>query len=67
MSSVADVRGERPNWVAALLKTLDVMSMPAIAMGLAVVISALVIWVTSGSLTTIFTAYWGMIDGAFFV
>ncbi len=66
MSSVAETRSERRDWTAALLRTLDVMGMPLVATALALVVSGLVIWITSGSFITIFAAYWGMIDGAFF-
>jgi simple sugar transport system permease protein len=61
MSSITDqpARG-------ALSKTLDVLSMPLIAMTLAFGGGALIIWITSGDLGTVFTAYAGMINGAFF-
>ncbi len=59
MSSIVEKR-------ATLLKTLDVLSMPAIALLLAFLGGALIIWITSGSLETVFAAYAGMINGAFF-
>ncbi|MBI5653446.1 MAG: ABC transporter permease [Chloroflexi bacterium] len=65
MSSIAD-QSARVDARAALLKTLDVLSMPAIAMVLAFGGGALIIWITSGDLGTVFAAYGGMINGAFF-
>ncbi len=53
--------GRRP-----LLKMLDTFSMPAIAMLLAFLGGAIIIWITSGSPLTIVSAYAGLINGAFF-
>ncbi|MFZ6027044.1 MAG: ABC transporter permease [Chloroflexota bacterium] len=40
--------------------------MPLLALGVAFLIGGIVIWVTSGSLVTVFEAYWGLLRGAFF-
>lgn len=61
MSSAA-VTPARPTW----LKLVDGLSMPAIALGLAFVGGAITIGLTSGNLQTVFSAYAGMINGAFF-
>lgn len=50
----------------ALLRRLDVLGMPALAILLGFAGGALIIWMTSGSVETIFKAYTGMINGAFF-
>ncbi len=65
MSSVANARAPQAEPRAALLRILDVMGMPALATLLGFVGGALIIWLTSGSLTTAFVAYQAMIDGAF--
>jgi simple sugar transport system permease protein len=39
--------------------------MPALALFTAFLIGALIIWITSGSLATVFDAYWGLVRGAF--
>ncbi len=66
MSSIAEERAPRTDWRATLLKLLDVLSMPALAIVLAFIGGALIIWITSGSLETVGSAYAGMINGAFF-
>ena len=40
------------------------MLMPALALLVAFLIGGLVIWLTSGSLVTVFEAYWGLLRGA---
>jgi ABC-type uncharacterized transport system permease subunit len=65
MSSVADERVPEINARTRLLKTLDVLSMPALATLMAFAGGALIIWLTSGSLGTVLAAYEGMINGAF--
>ncbi len=62
MSNLVESRDSRANW----LRALDFLSMPALAMGLAFLGGALIIWITSGNLGTVFAAYGGMINGAFF-
>ncbi|MEW5719120.1 MAG: ABC transporter permease [Chloroflexota bacterium] len=62
MSNVVAERAAR----ATLLRTLDVLSMPALAMLLGFLGGAIIIWITSGSLETVGAAYAGMINGAFF-
>jgi simple sugar transport system permease protein len=42
------------------------MRMPLIALGVAFLIGAVVIWLTSGSLLAVFEAYYGLLRGAFF-
>ncbi len=66
MASLAEVRAARLGWRAALLKWLDALSMPAVAILLGFLGGALIIWVTSGKVDTIVAAYAGMINGAFF-
>jgi simple sugar transport system permease protein len=66
MSNLAAERAVRTDGRARLLKTLDVLSMPALAMSLAFIGGAIIIWLTSGSLETVGAAYAGMINGAFF-
>jgi len=65
MSSIAEERAPETNWRTGLLKTLDVLSMPALATLMAFIGGALIIWLTSGNLGTVFAAYEGMISGAF--
>jgi ABC-type uncharacterized transport system permease subunit len=52
----------RPGWLRRLGSLLG---MPALALFTAFLIGALIIWITSGSLATVFEAYWGLIRGAF--
>jgi simple sugar transport system permease protein len=49
----------------ALQRLLELFSMPALAMGTAFVLGALIIWITSGSLVTVGQAYGGLVRGAF--
>jgi len=49
-----------------LLRVLDLLRMPALALFTAFAIGAILIWITSGSLQTVFEAYAGLIRGAFF-
>ena len=49
----------------ALLRWLDVLSMPALALVIALVLGAIIIWATSGSLLKVGMAYEGLIRGAF--
>lgn len=66
MSSVAaDLRAPRSNWGARALKSLNVLSMPALAILLGFVGGAIIIMITTGQLGTVATAYAAMIDGAF--
>lgn len=66
MASTVEVRAARLEWRATLLKMLDALSMPAVAILLGFLGGALIIWVTSGKVDTIVAAYAGMINGAFF-
>jgi ABC-type uncharacterized transport system permease subunit len=50
---------------SALLRLLDVLSMPALALVLALVVGGVIIWVTSGSLAKVSMAYEGLFRGAF--
>jgi ABC-type uncharacterized transport system permease subunit len=52
----------KPGWLRRLGSLLG---MPALALFTAFLIGALIIWITSGSLATVFEAYWGLIRGAF--
>jgi len=49
-----------------LLRILDLLSMPALAILTAFVLGAILILFTSGSFTTLAEAYWGLVRGAFF-
>jgi simple sugar transport system permease protein len=62
MSSNVEERAGRAAW----LKTFDILSMPAIAMFLGFLGGAIIIWITSGSVETVGSAYAGLINGAFF-
>lgn len=66
MSSIAEARAPQTDWRATLLRLLDVLSMPTLAIVLAFIGGALIIWITSGSIETVGAAYAGMINGAFF-
>ncbi len=65
-SADAEERAPQAGWLAAALRVLDVMGMPALATLLAFLGGALIILVTSGSIQTVIAAYAGMINGAFF-
>jgi ABC-type uncharacterized transport system permease subunit len=65
MSSAVDERAPETARRAGLLRLLDIASMPVIATLLGFVGGGLIIWVTSGSLGTVFVAYQALIDGAF--
>ncbi|MBI5034467.1 MAG: ABC transporter permease [Chloroflexi bacterium] len=65
MSSIAEKRTSETGR-SPLLKVLDTLGMPALAMLLAFVGGAITIGITSGSAETVLTAYAGMINGAFF-
>ena len=66
MSSIAEERAQKIDWRASIMKTLDVLSMPAIAIVLGFIGGALIIWVTSGSFETVVSAFAGLLNGAFF-
>jgi general nucleoside transport system permease protein len=48
-----------------LLRLLDLFSMPLLAIVTAFVLGGLLIWLTSGRLSTVFEAYSGLVRGAF--
>jgi ABC-type uncharacterized transport system permease subunit len=50
----------------AWLRWLDVLSMPALALVIAFVLGALIIWITSGDFQKVVEAYVGLVRGAFF-
>ena len=50
---------------SALLRVLNMMSMPALAILTAFVLGGLLILISSGSFVTVGEAYWGLIRGAF--
>lgn len=52
-------------WTVLLRKAWRLSRMPLLAILLAFAVGALVIWVTSGSLTTVAEAYIGLVRGAF--
>jgi simple sugar transport system permease protein len=66
MSSLTETGARRAPWLAILLRWLDVLSMPALAILLGFAGGAIIIWITSGSLETVGAAYLGMMNGAFF-
>jgi len=49
-----------------LQRAWDVLAMPLLAIFTAFLIGGVVIWITSGQLSTVFEAYGGLIRGAFF-
>ncbi len=51
---------------STVLRVLDRISMPALALVTAFALGAVVIWITSGQFVTIFQAYDGLVRGAFF-
>ncbi len=51
---------------STLLRWLDLLSMPALALVIAFVLGAIAIWATSGSLAKVLQAYEGLVRGAFF-
>jgi general nucleoside transport system permease protein len=53
-----------PGW-RTLLRWLDTFSIPALALIIAFALGAIIIWFTSGNLTKVFTAYDGLLRGAF--
>lgn len=65
MSSQAESRAASADTRSALLRTLDVLGMPAIALVLGFLGGGLIIWLTSGSLGTVLVAFAAMIEGAF--
>ncbi len=64
--SPAMARPAGPTFRQSLLRILDVLSMPLLAILTAFVIGGIVIWITSGSFQTVVEAYTGLIRGALF-
>ncbi len=64
--SPALARPAGPSFRQSLLRILDVLSMPLLAILTAFVIGGIVIWITSGSFQTVVEAYTGLIRGALF-
>jgi ABC-type uncharacterized transport system permease subunit len=64
--SPAMARPAGPSFRQSLLRILDVLSMPLLAIFTAFVIGGIVIWITSGSFQTVVEAYTGLIRGALF-
>jgi general nucleoside transport system permease protein len=58
--------GPKLNLARIFQQMLKTISAPLLAILTAFILGALVIWVTSGSLGTVFQAYVGLINGAFF-
>jgi simple sugar transport system permease protein len=48
-----------------LQRIVDVLAMPLLALFTAFLFGGIIIWITSGSLSTVFEAYWGLVYGAF--
>jgi ABC-type uncharacterized transport system permease subunit len=53
-------------WAQMARGAWDLLKLPTLAILLAFIIGALVIWFTSGSLTSVWEAYYGLVRGAFF-
>lgn len=53
------------SWRARLSQFWEAIKIPTLAILAAFMLGAIIIWITSGSLATVFEAYWGMIRGAF--
>ena len=64
--SPAIARPAGPSFRQSLLRILDVLSMPLLAIFTAFLIGGIVIWITSGSFQTVVEAYSGLIRGALF-
>lgn len=56
----------RSSFTITLQRTLASIGTPLLAILIAFVVGGLVIWITSGSLLTVYQAISGMLDGAFF-
>jgi general nucleoside transport system permease protein len=54
------------SWKKTWTDLWRLLKMPVLAILLAFVLGAVVIWITSGSLTIVFEAYYGLLRGAFF-
>lgn len=52
-------------WRTRLARFWESIKIPILAILAAFLIGGIIIWITSGSLMTVFEAYWGMIRGAF--
>lgn len=65
MSEAMKMRSASSGLRGDLLRVLNVLAMPALAILSAFLLGAIVIWITSGDLGTVFAAYGGMIRGAF--
>jgi ABC-type uncharacterized transport system permease subunit len=65
-SSGPTLPNPRTAFASSFQKVLNVLGMPLLAILAAFLLGGLVIWVTSGSLITVFQAYSGMLEGAFF-
>ncbi|HTP10834.1 MAG TPA: ABC transporter permease, partial [Anaerolineae bacterium] len=59
-------RSSRPPFRQILLRVVDTLSMPLLAILTAFILGGVVIWITSGSFQTVIDAYTGLIRGAFF-
>ena len=59
-------RSAGPSFRQALLRLVDTLSMPLLAIFTAFVLGGVVIWITSGSFQTVVEAYTGLIRGALF-
>jgi simple sugar transport system permease protein len=59
-------RAAGPSFRQVLLRIVDTLSMPLLAIFTAFVIGGIVIWITSGSFQTVVEAYTGLIRGALF-
>lgn len=65
MSEATKARSASVGLRGDLLRVLNVLAMPALAILSAFLLGAIVIWITSGDFGTVFAAYGGMIRGAF--
>ena len=65
MANPARNQVSRRNLVSPLQRIVNLLSMPALALVTALVLGAVVIFITSGRLETVGEAYWGLLRGAF--
>jgi len=66
-SSKSALPASRPSAIDIIQKSLSVLSTPILAVLASLILVGFVIFITSGSLTTVFQAYQGMIEGAFLI
>jgi general nucleoside transport system permease protein len=65
-SSSASLPEPKPSTKDSFLKIFNILGTPLLAILTAFIVGGLVIWLTSGSFSTVFTAYGAMLRGALF-